>query len=101
MRSIHQRAGSRRAKICPIHPNSGSAHSRLIGVLMSRSVHSLVNLYDPTDSLDRAWTIPSPWYFDPAFFEAERSAVFGNSWQAVGRTEQVREPGQFFTADVA
>jgi choline monooxygenase len=68
---------------------------------MSRSVRSLVNLYNPTDSLDKAWTIPSPWYFDPAFFEAERSAVFGNSWQAVGRTEQVRDPGQFFTADVA
>jgi choline monooxygenase len=68
---------------------------------MSRSVRSLVNLYNPTDALDKAWTIPSPWYFDPAFFEAERSAVFANSWQAVGRAEQVCEPGQFFTADVA
>lgn len=68
---------------------------------MSRSVRSLVHLYNPTDALDKAWTIPSPWYFDAAFFEAERSAVFANSWQAVGRAEQVREPGQFFTADVA
>jgi choline monooxygenase len=68
---------------------------------MSRSVRTLVDLYNPTDSLDRAWTIPSPWYFDPAFFEAERSAAFASSWQAVGRAEQVREPGQFFTASVA
>lgn len=68
---------------------------------MSRSLRSLVNLYNPADSLDKAWTIPSPWYFDPAFFEAERSAVFANSWQAAGRAEQVCEPGQFFTADVA
>jgi choline monooxygenase len=68
---------------------------------MSRSVRSLVNLYSPTDPLANAWTIPSPWYFDPAFFDAERSAVFANSWQAVGRAAQVCEPGQFFTADVA
>jgi len=68
---------------------------------MQRSVRSLVNLYNPGDPLEKAWTIPSPWYFDRDFYEAERAGVFATSWQAVGRVEQVRERGQFFTADVA
>jgi choline monooxygenase len=68
---------------------------------MQRSVRSLVNLYNPGLSLEKAWTIPSPWYFDPAFYEAERAGVFAASWQAVGRVEQVRERGQFFTTDIA
>jgi choline monooxygenase len=33
--------------------------------------------------------------------ETERKAVFGNTWQAVGRADQVAEPGRFFTADLA
>jgi choline monooxygenase len=60
-----------------------------------------VNLYHPGDPLERAWTIPSPWYLDRDFYEAERAGVFATSWQAVGRLDQVREPGQFFTADIA
>ncbi|MGA2422059.1 MAG: aromatic ring-hydroxylating dioxygenase subunit alpha [Candidatus Acidiferrum sp.] len=68
---------------------------------MPRSVRSLVNLYHPGDPLERAWTIPSPWYLDRDFYEAERAGVFATSWQAVGRLDQVREPGQFFTADIA
>src|SRR5271168_5307836 len=68
---------------------------------MQRSVRSLVNLYHPGDPLEKAWTIPSPWYFDRDFYEAERAGVFATSWQAVGRAEQVREHGQFFTVDIA
>ena len=68
---------------------------------MQRSVRSLVNLYNPGDSLEKAWTIPSPWYFDRDFFEAERAGVLAASWQAVGRADQLRERGQFFTADIA
>ncbi len=57
--------------------------------------------FDPTLPLERAHTLPASWYTDPAVLAAERSHVFGNSWQCVGRTEQVAEPGQFVTADIA
>src|SRR5271154_4800421 len=67
---------------------------------MQRSVRSLVNLYNPGDPLEKAWTIPASWYFDRDFHEAERAGVFAASWQAAGRADQVREPGQFFTGDV-
>jgi choline monooxygenase len=68
---------------------------------MSRDVRSLLELYNPNNPLDHASTIPSPWYFDEGIAELENSAVFGKSWQAVGRAEQVQNPGQFLTGDIA
>jgi choline monooxygenase len=57
--------------------------------------------FDPDLPLERARTIPSSWYFDPDIYAAERRTVFGDSWQAVGRADQVASPGRYFTADVA
>ncbi|HEY2462310.1 MAG TPA: aromatic ring-hydroxylating dioxygenase subunit alpha [Candidatus Acidoferrum sp.] len=68
---------------------------------MERTVRDILDMYDPARSLERAWTIPAPWYFDLRVAELEKAAVFGGSWQMVGRAEQVRERGGFFTADVA
>jgi len=53
------------------------------------------------DRLAHAATPPTYWYTDARVLDAERRAVFGRTWQLVGRAEQVREPGQFFTATVA
>jgi len=60
-----------------------------------------VNLYNPADPLERAWTIPAPWYLDARIAELERQGVFGAAWQFVGRTDQVREKGQFFTVEMS
>jgi len=68
---------------------------------MKRNVRDLLNLYNPHDSLDHAWTIPSPWYFDQGINELEQQGVFAKTWQVVGRADQVRDKGSFFTADVA
>ena len=68
---------------------------------MERSIRDVVNLYNPCDPLEEAWTIPAPWYFDERIAELERASVFSATWQVVGRTDQVRENGQFFTADLA
>jgi choline monooxygenase len=68
---------------------------------MERSIRELLNLYNPADPLERAWTIPAPWYLDSRIAALEQQSVFGKSWQAAGRADQVREKGQFFTADVA
>ena len=57
--------------------------------------------FDPTLPLERAHTIPSGWYTAAAVAAAERTAVFGRSWQCVGRAEQVAATGQFLTADIA
>jgi len=68
---------------------------------MESSVRDVVNLYNPDDPLEEAWTIPSPWYFDARIAELERATVFSGTWQVVGRADQVRENGQFLTADLA
>jgi choline monooxygenase len=68
---------------------------------MSRDVRAILNLYNPNDPLDRASTIPSPWYFDASIADLEDVSVFGKSWQVVGRADQVQKPGQFLTADLA
>jgi choline monooxygenase len=68
---------------------------------MERSVRDVVNLYSPNDPLEEASTIPAPWYFDARIAELERASVFSGTWQVIGRADQVRESGQFFTADLA
>jgi choline monooxygenase len=68
---------------------------------MQRTVHDLLSLYNPSDPLERAFTIPAPWYRDPRIEELERASVFSSTWQVVGRLDQVCEKGQFFTADLA
>jgi phenylpropionate dioxygenase-like ring-hydroxylating dioxygenase large terminal subunit len=68
---------------------------------MERSVESVLKMYSPNDPLEKAWTIPAPWYFDERIAQLERQSVFAGTWQVVGRADQVRKKEQFFTADVA
>src|SRR5215813_5911091 len=56
-------------------------------------------LFEP--DLSRAATLPSRWYTDPDVLTAERCAVFGRTWQAVGHAEWVAEPGQYFGCEIA
>jgi choline monooxygenase len=51
--------------------------------------------------IERASTIPARYYFDPQVLAEENRQIFGATWQLVGRSEQVREPGQYFTTTVA
>jgi choline monooxygenase len=53
--------------------------------------------FDPSLPIERAWTPPASWYLRPEFLALERERVFRRSWQAVGRTDQVSRPGDYFT----
>ncbi len=68
---------------------------------MAPGLREKLSSFDPSLPLERARTIPAIWYTDPEIAALERRAVFGNSWQAVGRLDQVAEPGSYLTADVA
>ncbi len=68
---------------------------------MSFGLRDKLALFDPALPLERARTIPACWYTDADVHAAEGRAVFGGTWQAVGRFDQVAEPGAFFTAEVA
>jgi choline monooxygenase len=68
---------------------------------VTNTLRAKIEAFDPDLPLERARTIAAAWYRDPDIHESERRAVFGNTWQAVGRADQVAEPGGFFTAEVA
>jgi choline monooxygenase len=68
--------------------------------MLERSVREVLNLYDPANPLEKAYTIPAPWYFDKRIERLEHDGVFASNWQVVGRLDQVLQAGQFFTIDV-
>jgi choline monooxygenase len=68
---------------------------------MSATLHAKLNRFDSSLPLAQARTIPNFWYFDHEIYEAERRAVFGGTWQLVGRLDQLQEPGAYFTANIA
>ena len=59
---------------------------------------SLVFPFDP--NIERASTVPARVYNDPVFLELERERIFARTWQLVGRVEDVKEHGQFITAQI-
>jgi phenylpropionate dioxygenase-like ring-hydroxylating dioxygenase large terminal subunit len=61
----------------------------------------IVRAYDPKLPLAESSTPPAAWYNDPLILDLERRNVFSHSWQLIGRTDQVREPGQYFTLELA
>ena len=61
----------------------------------------IVDAYDPNLSLDRASTIPSSWYVDEDLYQLELKTVFSNTWQPAARLDQLQQPGQYVTADIA
>jgi choline monooxygenase len=60
----------------------------------------ILSSYDAAAPLAEAWTLPGPFYTDPRIADLEARAVFGRSWQLVGRLDQVSAPGEFVTAVV-
>src|SRR5688500_4146572 len=62
---------------------------------------SIVNDYDPNLPLDRPSTIPASWYINKELYELELKTVFSNTWQLAGRLDQVSQPGQYVTTDIA
>ncbi|MEA2245924.1 MAG: choline monooxygenase [Solirubrobacteraceae bacterium] len=51
--------------------------------------------------VEHSGTLPADWYTSRELFELEREHLFRRVWQQVGRTEQVAEPGDYFTCEVA
>jgi choline monooxygenase len=68
---------------------------------MGDSVKEIIESYNPEAPLAEAYTIPAPWYVDQRLFDLERRTVFSRSWQMVGRADQLSEPGQYITREIA
>ncbi|XP_026404184.1 choline monooxygenase, chloroplastic-like isoform X2 [Papaver somniferum] len=57
----------------------------------------LVKEFNPEIPIEKAITPPSSWYTDSSFLSLEFDRVFHRGWQAVGYTEQIKNPRDFFT----
>ena len=68
---------------------------------MSAGFDKSLGSFDPTLPLERAHTIPSWWYSDPAIYAAECRTVFAKTWQMAGRVDQLVESGSFLTTEIA
>ncbi|MBV9146549.1 MAG: aromatic ring-hydroxylating dioxygenase subunit alpha [Acidobacteria bacterium] len=52
-------------------------------------------------SVAKSWTLPAEVYLDSGILEREKRALFGSTWQIVGRRQQVANPYDYFTAELA
>jgi choline monooxygenase len=68
---------------------------------MASSIKEIIESYNSESPLDEAWTIPSSWYLDQRVFVLEQRTVFSRSWQMVGQADQLSQPGQYITCEVA
>ncbi|PCI38320.1 MAG: (2Fe-2S)-binding protein [Elusimicrobia bacterium] len=57
--------------------------------------------FDASAPLAAGRTPPSSWYCDPAALALEKKTVLKRSWQAVGRLDQVKESGCYFSGTLA
>jgi choline monooxygenase len=51
-------------------------------------------------AIEHAGTLPSHYYVAPQLLEREKRSIFWRTWQIVGRSEQVRSTGDYFTSDL-
>ncbi|HZU22592.1 MAG TPA: aromatic ring-hydroxylating dioxygenase subunit alpha, partial [Terriglobales bacterium] len=84
-----------------MHGIDAGARGSTLAVIMQDRLQALISEYDASAPLERAWTIPAPWYSHPQVAEAEVKTVFGCSWQCIGRAAQLAQPGEFVATDVA
>jgi choline monooxygenase len=57
--------------------------------------------FDPTLPLEEAYALPSSYYTEDKVYNREVDSIFRNTWQAVGRVDQLPEAGNYFTVNVA
>nr|KJB74799.1 hypothetical protein B456_012G008200 [Gossypium raimondii] len=77
--------------------NNPRARETSVSCSWSHGAHKIVREFDPKIPIEKAITPPSSWYTDPSFYAFELDRVFYRGWQAVGYTEQIQEPRDFFS----
>ncbi|QDK33948.1 (2Fe-2S)-binding protein [Sphingomonas sp. IC081] len=69
-----------------------------------RAVTETASRFQRIADADLAWLgsapVPARAYYDPAYFECEREAVFLRSWIHVGHVCELPEPGSFLRCDL-
>ncbi len=56
-----------------------------------------IQRFRSNDPIETAATPPASWYTSSLFLDLEKDSVFRNQWLFVGRQDQLKEPGDFFS----
>ncbi len=67
---------------------------------MGKAVNRAANALIAAETA-RASTLPAGLYTDPAQLGREKEKIFACTWQVMGRSQQVANPGDYFTAELA
>ncbi|MEO0410494.1 MAG: aromatic ring-hydroxylating dioxygenase subunit alpha [Pseudomonadota bacterium] len=59
------------------------------------------DLSSSVGDINKAETLPPECYVDPDFYDFEKKTIFAKEWLCVGRTDWVKEPGDFFNTIIA
>ena len=59
------------------------------------ALQAIINGFDPTAPLERAWMPPSTWYTSADIYDIERTEVFHRSWQPIAHVGQLPNPGDY------
>ena len=62
---------------------------------MDQALRAIVEGFDADIAISKAFTPPSEWYTESALYGLEHRTVFRDNWIAVGRADDVAEPGRF------
>ena len=81
------------------HSASQVSYYRVPGKM--KTIREIIDAYNPAAPLASSATIPSAWYTDPRIFQLEQDAVFSRSWQLAGRADQLAQPGDYVTTEIA
>ena len=65
-----------------------------------RPLEQIIGAYRRDAPLASASTIPAAWYTDPRVLDLELRTVFRRAWQPVGRLDQLRDPGDYFSCEL-
>lgn len=68
---------------------------------MSKSPIPLNEFESSAVALDQAVTLPPAAYTSAEFYEFEQRAIWDHAWMCVGRTDQIPNPGDYFTTELA
>jgi phenylpropionate dioxygenase-like ring-hydroxylating dioxygenase large terminal subunit len=67
---------------------------------VDRTLDQILDLYDAEAPLERASTIPAPWYTDPRVLALELRTVFRRCWQYAGRLDQLQMQGDYVASEL-
>jgi phenylpropionate dioxygenase-like ring-hydroxylating dioxygenase large terminal subunit len=68
--------------------------------ISDRILRILSQIEEATLDVGEAKTMPRECYSDAEWYEFEKEAIYARSWLCLGRTDQVKKPGDYFRIDV-